>query len=128
MNVENNDRIREQVRTAYGKVAAGGNGCSVGCCGTDDGGSLALGYTGEDLASVPQGADLGLGCGNPQAIAALRSGETVLDLGSGAGFDCFLAARRVGKTGRVIGVDMTPEMIVKARDASARRVASSAWT
>lgn len=121
MNIENNDRIREQVRNAYGKVATGGSGCSVGCCGTDDGGSLALGYTGEDLASVPEGADLGLGCGNPQAIAALRPGETVLDLGSGAGFDCFLAARRVGTTGHVIGVDMTPQMVVKARD-NARRV------
>jgi SAM-dependent methyltransferase len=80
-----------------------------------------MGYTKEDLASVPDGSDLGLGCGNPQAIAALRPGETVLDLGSGAGFDCFLAASRVGSSGRVIGVDMTPEMITKAR-AHARRV------
>jgi SAM-dependent methyltransferase len=80
-----------------------------------------MGYSKEDLASVPEGSDLGLGCGNPQAIAALRSGETVLDLGSGAGFDCFLAARRVGPGGRVIGVDMTPEMVTKARD-NARRV------
>jgi ubiquinone/menaquinone biosynthesis C-methylase UbiE len=80
-----------------------------------------MGYSKEDLASVPEGPDLGLGCGNPQAIAALRSGETVLDLGSGAGFDCFLAARRVGPGGRVIGVDMTPEMVTKARD-NARRV------
>jgi len=73
------------------------------------------------LTCVPEGADLGLGCGNPQAIAALQPGETVLDLGSGAGFDCFLAAKRVGRTGRVIGVDMTPEMVTKARD-NARRV------
>jgi SAM-dependent methyltransferase len=80
-----------------------------------------MGYSKEDLASVPEGSDLGLGCGNPQAIAALRSGETVLDLGSGAGFDCFLATRRVGPGGRVIGVDMTPEMVTKARD-NARRV------
>jgi SAM-dependent methyltransferase len=74
-----------------------------------------MGYTQEERESVPEGADLGLGCGNPQAIAALRTGETVLDLGSGAGFDCFLAAKRVGRTGRVIGVDMTPEMVTKAR-------------
>jgi SAM-dependent methyltransferase len=74
-----------------------------------------MGYTQEDRESVPEGADLGLGCGNPQAIAALSTGETVVDLGSGAGFDCFLAAKRVGRTGRVIGVDMTPEMVTKAR-------------
>jgi ubiquinone/menaquinone biosynthesis C-methylase UbiE len=82
---------------------------------------MAMGYTEEDLESVPEGADLGLGCGKPQAIAALEPGDTVLDLGSGAGFDCFLAAKRVGKNGRVIGVDMTPEMVTKARD-NARRV------
>jgi SAM-dependent methyltransferase len=124
MESESNDRTRDQVRAAYGKVAKGEDGCSVGCCGTQHTGSLALGYTSEDLASVPEGADLGLGCGNPQAIAALRPGETVLDLGSGAGFDCFLAARRVGLQGRVIGVDMTPEMIAKARE-NARRIAVS---
>ena len=77
--------------------------------------SKAIGYSEQELRSVPEGADLGLGCGNPQAIAALRPGETVLDLGSGAGFDSFLAARQVGETGRVIGVDMTPEMVRKAR-------------
>jgi len=115
------DRIRTEVRTAYAKVARGSSGCSVGCCGTDGDGSLAMGYTTEDLESVPTGADLGLGCGNPQTIAALQPGETVLDLGSGAGFDCFLASKRVGRTGRVIGVDMTPEMVTKARD-NARRV------
>lgn len=121
METQDNDRIRGQVRTAYAKVAQGASGCSVGCCGTEGTGSMAMGYTPEELASVPEGADLGLGCGSPQAIAALRPGETVLDLGSGAGFDCFLAARRVGKSGRVIGVDMTPEMVSKARD-NARRV------
>ena len=121
MDTQDNDRVRTQVRTAYAKVAKGAGGCSVGCCGTEGTGSLAMGYTKDDLASVPEGSDLGLGCGNPQAIAALRSGETVLDLGSGAGFDCFLAASRVGRTGRVIGVDMTPEMVTKARD-NARRV------
>jgi len=124
MDTQDNDRVRNQVRTAYANVAKGGSGCSVGCCGTEDGGSLALGYTNEDLAGVPEGADLGLGCGNPQAIAALRPGETVLDLGSGGGFDCFLAAKRVGREGRVIGVDMTPEMVTKARD-NARRIGAS---
>jgi len=124
METKDNDRVRNQVRTAYANVAKGGSGCSVGCCGTENGGSLALGYTNEDLASVPEGADLGLGCGNPQAIAALRPGETVLDLGSGGGFDCFLAAKRVGREGRVIGVDMTPEMVTKARD-NARRIGAA---
>jgi SAM-dependent methyltransferase len=115
METRDNDRVREQVRTAYAKVARGGGGCSVGCCGNPGSGSLAMGYTQDDRESVPEGADLGLGCGNPQAIAALCTGETVLDLGSGAGFDCFLAAKRVGGSGRVIGVDMTPEMVTKAR-------------
>lgn len=121
MEVETNDDVRAQVRSAYAKVARGQDGCSVGCCGTQGSGSLTFGYSEDDLKSVPDGADLGLGCGNPQAIAALQPGETVLDLGSGAGFDCFLAAKRVGRTGRVIGVDMTPEMVEKARD-NARRV------
>jgi arsenite methyltransferase len=124
METQDNDQVRAQVRTAYAKVAKGADGCSVGCCGTKGDGSLAMGYTAEDLASVPEGADLGLGCGNPQAIAAMRPGETVLDLGSGAGFDCFLAASRVGRTGRVIGVDMTPEMVTKARD-NARRISAA---
>src|SRR3954469_25984875 len=121
METQDNDQIRTQVRTAYAKVANGAGGCSVGCCGTEGAGSMAMGYSTEELASVPEGADLGLGCGNPQAIAALRVGETVLDLGSGAGFDCFLAAKRVGDTGRVIGVDMTPDMVTKARG-NARKV------
>jgi SAM-dependent methyltransferase len=121
METRNNDEVRIQVRTAYAKVANGAAGCSVGCCGTTGTGSMAMGYSADELAAAPEGADLGLGCGNPQAIAALRTGETVLDLGSGGGFDCFLAARRVGKTGKVIGVDMTPEMVTKAR-ANARKV------
>ncbi|HKY40285.1 MAG TPA: arsenite methyltransferase [Polyangiaceae bacterium] len=121
METRTNDDIKTQVRTAYGKVAQGASGCGVGCCGTQGAGSLSLGYSTEELTSVPEGADLGLGCGNPQAIAALRVGETVLDLGSGAGFDCFLASKRVGPTGRVIGVDMTPEMVAKARE-NARKV------
>ena len=124
METQNHDRIRQQVRTAYAKVASGASGCTTGCCGTDGEGSLALGYTADDISGVPDGADLGLGCGNPQAIAALKPGNTVLDLGSGGGFDCFLAAKRVGQSGRVIGVDMTPEMVLKARE-NARRVESS---
>jgi arsenite methyltransferase len=124
METHDNDEVRARVRAAYTKVAKGADGCSVGCCGTKGSGSLAMGYSEHDLASVPEGSDLGLGCGNPQAIAALRPGETVLDLGSGAGFDCFLAASRVGRTGRVIGVDMTPEMVTKARG-NARRVAAA---
>jgi arsenite methyltransferase len=123
MQTQDNDRVRDQVRAAYAKVAKGADGCGVGCCGTQGSGSMAMGYTAEETGSVPDGADLGLGCGNPQAIAALRPGETVLDLGSGGGFDCFLAAKRVGRTGRVVGVDMTPEMITKARD-NARRIDS----
>jgi SAM-dependent methyltransferase len=124
MESQDNDQVREQVRTAYAKVARGADGCGVGCCGNKGSGSLAMGYSQEERESVPEGADLGLGCGNPQAIAALGSGETVLDLGSGAGFDCFLAAKRVGRTGQVIGVDMTPEMVTKAR-ANARRVGAT---
>ncbi|HWO09573.1 MAG TPA: arsenite methyltransferase [Polyangiaceae bacterium] len=124
MESHDNDRVREQVRTAYAKVARGADGCGVGCCGNQGSGSLAMGYSQEERESVPEGADLGLGCGNPQAIAALRTGETVLDLGSGAGFDCFLAAKRVGRTGRVIGVDMTPEMVTKARG-NARAIGAS---
>lgn len=123
MQTQDNDTIRAQVRSAYAKVADGACGCGVGCCGTTTTGtgSMAMGYSAEELASAPEGADLGLGCGNPQAIAALRSGETVLDLGSGGGFDCFLAAKRVGRTGKVIGVDMTAEMVTKARG-NARKV------
>jgi arsenite methyltransferase len=113
------DDVRTAVRETYGKAARGGS--VAGCCGPNPSASLQLGYTPEDLAAVPEGANLGLGCGNPQAIAALRAGETVLDLGSGAGFDCFLAARQVGPTGRIVGIDMTPAMISKAR-ANAERL------
>jgi arsenite methyltransferase len=123
METRDNDTVRTQVRTAYAKVANGGSGCSVGCCSADTGATMAMGYSDEELTSVPEGANLGLGCGNPQAIAALRSGETVLDLGSGAGFDCFLASKRVGAGGRVIGVDMTPEMVTKARE-NTRKIAA----
>jgi len=121
METQDNDQMRTRVRTAYAKVANGAGGCSVGCCGTSGAGSMAMGYSAEELAAAPEGADLGLGCGNPQAIAALRPGDTVLDLGSGGGFDCFLAAKRVGRTGQVIGVDMTAEMVTKARG-NARKI------
>jgi arsenite methyltransferase len=120
MDTRDDDTIRAEVRTAYAKVAKGGCGCGTGCCGGDGADSRALGYSGDELASAPEGADLGLGCGNPQAIAALRAGETVLDLGSGAGFDCFLAAKSVGPKGHVIGVDMTPEMVTRARRNAAK--------
>jgi arsenite methyltransferase len=123
MQSSTSEQIRETVRQAYGAIATGAQGscCSgPGCCGDGPSGSGALGYTADDLAAVPDGADLGLGCGNPQAIAALAPGERVLDLGSGAGFDAFLAARQVGATGRVVGVDMTPEMVARARANGAR--------
>ncbi len=113
------DEIRNTVREHYGKLAesteSSATCCMPGCCSVTPSASAALGYTPEQLAAVPDGANLGLGCGNPQAIAALLPGETVLDLGSGAGFDCFLAARQVGPIGLVIGVDMTPQMVTKAR-------------
>jgi arsenite methyltransferase len=118
MNEQNQDTIRDAVRVAYdavAKAAAGSCGPTPGCCGPSPQSSLALGYSEAELAAAPD-ANLGLGCGNPQAIAALKPGETVLDLGSGAGFDAFLAARQVGAEGRVIGVDMTPSMLSKARD------------
>ena len=116
------DEVREQVRETYGKIAREGGGCcaaSVPCCPPGDA-SKQLGYSDAELAAAPEGANLGLGCGNPQAIAALRAGETVLDLGSGGGFDSFLAADQVGPTGRVIGVDMTSDMISKARGNAAK--------
>ena len=113
-----NESIHTAVREHYGKVATegAGVGCAPGCCGGPSMASSRLGYSADELDAVPPGADLGLGCGNPQAIAALTPGEIVLDLGSGAGFDCLLAARQVGPQGRVIGVDMTPAMIERARD------------
>jgi SAM-dependent methyltransferase len=108
---------RGVVREKYGAVAQGvSTGCGCGCSAADDSAALeALGYTQEQRAAIPEGADMGLGCGNPLAHAGLRPGETVLDLGSGGGIDCFLAAREVGPAGRVIGVDMTPAMIERAR-------------
>ncbi len=117
-----NETIKAGVRERYGAIAKGGGSCCgpKGCgCDLQDP-SLAIGYQLEDLAAAPEGANLGLGCGNPTAIGELKPGETVLDLGSGAGFDAFLAARKVGPEGRVIGVDMTPEMLAKARELAAR--------
>jgi len=116
------EEIREVVREGYARIAKQGSSCctpTTSCCGGTDLArniSRNMGYTEEELDTVPEGANLGLGCGNPVALASLQEGDTVLDLGSGAGFDCFLAASRVGEKGRVIGVDMTPEMLEKARE------------
>jgi arsenite methyltransferase len=115
--------MRKKVQEKYGQIAAAAGSCcgpsKPGCCGDAPSAgelSAAVGYSDVDLASIPDGANLGLGCGNPIALASLQPGETVLDLGSGGGIDCFLAARKVGPQGRVIGVDMTPEMIHLARE------------
>ena len=112
------DEVREKVRSRYAEIAK--TECS--CCSSPSASSLGnaevsakLGYSEEEMNAVPESSNMGLGCGNPQAIAALKAGEVVVDLGSGGGFDCFLAAARVGASGKVIGVDMTPEMISKAR-------------
>ena len=141
MKTRDKEEIRQAVRERYGKVARAGTTTSVTrsrapCCGeldvadgTDPANSCgcgqtgislermseAIGYSSGDIANVPEGANMGLGCGNPVALASLKPGETVVDLGSGGGFDCFLAAKQVGKTGHVIGVDMTSDMISKAR-------------
>ncbi|MES9957416.1 MAG: arsenite methyltransferase [Sedimenticola sp.] len=121
------DTHRQQVRSAYAEVANAENagdccGVEASCCGVSDDSAIntlistRLGYSAEELEQVPSGADMGLGCGNPKAIAALKQGEVVVDLGSGGGFDCFLASPEVGSSGRVIGVDMTPDMLSKARN------------
>lgn len=140
-NVMDAADIKQMVRDRYGSIAAASNSCcapaattsccaptaTASCCAphTDaDAQSSRLGYSDAELQAVPEGANLGLGCGNPQAIAALRPGETLIDLGSGAGFDCLLAAQRVGPDGRVIGVDMTHEMLAKARD-NAKRIGAA---
>lgn len=134
------EEVRDRVRERYAGIARGGGCCggsasaaSGGCCGSDSdpGGGCAgstqlleIGYSPEELARIPEGANLGLGCGNPTGLLSLQEGDVVLDLGSGGGIDCFLAASKVGPTGRVIGVDMTPDMVARAR-ASGR---SSGWT
>jgi len=133
------ETIKAAVRRRYGSIAEGETLQTTGeeapvsaccepapkpatscCCGSSDEQARTLGYSESDLAAVPEGANLGLGCGNPVALASLKTGQTVLDLGSGAGLDAFLAARAVGPTGRVIGVDMTPEMVAKARANAAK--------
>ena len=124
MSAKYEDEQRIMVRERYGKIAGGSCGCppaaTMSCCCSSganlDSVNQAMGYTQEQLDAVVEGANLGLGCGNPTAIGKLKPGETVLDLGSGGGFDCFLAARQVGETGRVIGVDMTPEMLARAKE------------
>lgn len=126
MNPKQADEIRQSVRHSYTEVAEASNsgaccGEQTSCCGVSSDTAIntlistRLGYSTEDLETVPAGADMGLGCGNPRAIASINSGETILDLGSGGGFDCFLAAAETGENGHVIGVDMTPSMISKAR-------------
>lgn len=131
MDHQQADKIRNNVRESYSKVAEAnndGDGCGVAtsCCGVSDDDQInqlissRLGYSEKDLLSVPEGADMGLGCGNPKALASLKSGEVVVDLGSGGGFDAFLAANEIGDSGRVIGVDMTPDMISKARNNAAK--------
>jgi SAM-dependent methyltransferase len=131
MNEQDASEIHREVRARYGEVARSGR-AQAGCCGPEGCApcgcapdATRLGYSPEELAAVPDGAELGLGCGNPGAIAALREGEVVLDLGAGGGFDCLLAARQVGPTGRVIGVDMTPDMIERARANIARAEAKN---
>jgi arsenite methyltransferase len=131
MNQKTHDDIRQNVRDNYAKVADASNdggccGVEASCCGVSDDAAIntlistRLGYSEEDLGKVPEGADMGLGCGNPRAIASLKPGEVVVDLGSGGGFDAFLASAEVGESGRVIGVDMTPTMISKARANAAK--------
>jgi len=127
--MDKDEQIRKTVREGYARVARQGSSCcgsaasaqsQSGCCGSGPSQAQlvgkAIGYSDEEMSLVPDGANLGLGCGNPLALASLKEGETVLDLGSGAGFDSFLAASMVGQSGHVIGVDMTPEMLEKARD------------
>lgn len=122
MDFGTNEKIKETVRRGYAKVVKTGSGCcgpKNSCCGgtsTAKTISKKIGYAEEDMQNVPDGANLGLGCGNPIALASLKEGETVLDLGSGAGFDCFLAAKKVGPKGKVIGIDMTAEMVEKAKE------------
>ena len=123
---QGHDDHRQAVRSAYAEVARASNadaacGIESSCCGVSDDSAIntlistRLGYSEAELVAVPKEADMGLGCGNPRAIASLKEGEVVVDLGSGGGFDCFLAAQEVGGSGRVIGIDMTPDMLSKAR-------------
>lgn len=122
----NSEVVRRKVREGYGKIASNSGSCcgpAPTCCGSAPAGSADLaqhiGYGAEELAALPEGANMGLSCGNPNALAALQPGEVVLDLGAGGGFDVFIAGRKVGPTGRAIGVDMTSEMLAKARNNTA---------
>jgi arsenite methyltransferase len=130
IKIVKDEELKKIVRENYGKIVKSGSSCCTpvnscctpvsSCCGSSETDIMTaisknIGYTDEELNSIPEGTNLGLGCGNPVALASLKEGETVLDLGSGAGIDCFLAANKVGKTGKVIGVDMTPDMISSAR-------------
>ncbi len=126
-NTTEQDAVRNAVRDRYGAIVReeAESCCGPGCCSGGHVspaavGAATLGYTADDIADLPEGADLGLGCGNPTAIAALKPGETVLDLGSGAGIDCFIAAKRVGPSGKAIGIDMTPDMITQSRAHAAK--------
>jgi SAM-dependent methyltransferase len=114
--MESDEKIRETVRKGYTEIAKGKSGCGCGC-GSSSAGKLAegIGYTSQELEIVPDGANMGLSCGNPTAVANLKPGQVVLDLGSGGGFDVFIAAKKVGPQGKTIGVDMTPDMLNKAR-------------
>jgi SAM-dependent methyltransferase len=130
MQTSKAETVKAAVRKTYGEIASGtaAAGCCGGsaCCGTvETVASRDIGYSDEERGSVAEGADLGLGCGNPQGLASLRRGERVLDLGSGAGFDAFLAARQVGAEGHVIGVDMTAEMVARARANAAKSAISN---
>ena len=140
METKDKEKVRQAVRESYGNIAksvsvVSGIGPAPACCGTSETSmptnaqasccgspevtseqlNELMGYSKEDVLSAPEGANMGLGCGNPVALASLKPGETVVDLGAGGGFDCFLAAKQVGETGKVIGVDMTPDMVTKAR-------------
>jgi arsenite methyltransferase len=117
MTTHASDSIKEAVRDRYGGHARTAASCCgpSSSCGTSHGESVAVGYALDELENIPETADLGLGCGNPLALDSIEAGESVLDLGSGGGIDCFLAARRVGPSGRVVGIDMTPEMVLLAR-------------
>src|SRR5512133_2843997 len=117
-NLEHQEKIREAVREGYGQIAQSGGCCaSASCCGSGAAAEVAqaVGYSEAELATLPEGANMGLSCGNPTAVASLKPGEVVLDLGSGGGFDVFVAGSKVGPAGRVIGVDMTADMVSKAR-------------
>ena len=116
--MKNTNKVKETIKKSYGKIAKSSQSCSCDCACTDittQDRAEQIGYSKEEIGQVPSGSNLGLGCGNPTAIASLKKSQTVLDLGSGAGFDTFLAAKKVGKTGKVIGIDMTDEMVKKAR-------------